>query len=219
MNRLHLQLALDTESLDEAEALARRALPWVDTMEVGTPLLLCAGMAALSRVRALLGDDGPRLLADTKISDEGARIAQLCFDHGASAVSVVDGASTATLREVRELADARGCQVWVDLLHHSNPIIRAQAVAPYVDGFILYRPPAGLPPLLVEGLLSLDRPFRMAGGIDLPMAEHLMRPRPDELLLEGIIVGRAITQADDVDGTLRDFARVVGRPAPQGASL
>lgn len=218
MTYLKLQLALDMDSADEAEALARRALPWVDAIEVGTPLLMRCGTEIVARLRALIPPDGPTLLADTKISDEGGRIASICFEQGADGVSVVDGASTATLREVRDLATTMGGEVWIDLLHHNNPIIRARAFMPYADGFILYQTPSGLPPLLVEGLLSIDRPFRLAGGVDLPMIERLRQPQDDPLVLEGVIVGRAITQADDTDAALRAFAQAVGRVESEGDS-
>lgn len=213
MSRLHLQLALDLLPLDEAVAIARRAIPYVNTIEVGTPLLIREGVAAIRRLRAELSDVPQiALMADTKISDEGAEIGRLCFEAGADGLTVVDGASTATLQAVYEVANAQGKQVWVDLLYHSNPIIRAHAIAPYVDGFLFHRPPSGFPPLLVDGLLALDRPIRLAGGMDLDLAHRARRiwteaaSRETMLPQEGFVIGRAITQAEDVEAALRAFA-------------
>jgi 3-keto-L-gulonate-6-phosphate decarboxylase len=140
--------------MNEAARMADRAAPYVDTVEVGTPLLIREGIAALSAIRPVLDETTVTLFADSKISDEGVAIARLCYEAGADALSVVDGASTKTLRAVRAIADEMGKQVWVDLMYHSNPILRARTLAPYADGFIVHRPHTGFPPLLVEGLLD-----------------------------------------------------------------
>jgi 3-hexulose-6-phosphate synthase len=213
MYRLHLQLALDHCTLEEAVDMAARAAPLVDTVEVGTPLLVREGVAALRQVRAQLEGHSCGLFADTKISDEGPAIARVCFEAGADAVSVVDGART-NLLGVRAIASEFGNkEVWVDLLNDANPIIRARALAPLVDGFIIHRPESGLPRLLVEGLLAVDRPLRLAGGITLGRARralqiHYAVPWRQTSMgaMEGIIVGRAITEAPDFDAALRAFA-------------
>lgn len=212
MSHVNLQLALDEPAIETAAALTGQAAPLIDILEVGTPLLVSQGVAAIRRLREALGTAKVALFADTKISDEGATIARLCYEAGADALSVVDGASTATLHGVRDVADEMGRQLWVDLLHHSNPVVRARTLAPFVDGFVLYRPVGGLPPLLVEGLLSVDRPFRLAGGLTLGIARRALaaqRPYPTRgtapAPLEGIIVGRAITAAPDVPSALRAF--------------
>lgn len=216
-HRLHLQLALDHCTLEEAVAFAAQAAPFVDTIEVGTPLLVREGVAAVRLFdQQRQGKAAHALFADTKISDEGPAIARLCFQAGADAVSVVDGASTATVRGVRSVADSFGGQVWVDLLNDSNPIIRARALAPLVDGFIIHRPESGLPRLLIEGLLAVDRPMRLAGGVTLERAQralqlHYAAPwrRHNSMgAMEGIVIGRAITEADDTEAALRAFARL-----------
>lgn len=216
MNRLHLQLALDHCTLEMAEALTRLAAPIVDTVEVGTPLLIREGVAALRLLHPLLAHHDCELFADTKISDEGESIAELCYEAGADAVSVVDGASTRTMHAVRAVADRFERELWVDLLYHSNPIVRARALAPFVDGFILHRPESGFPDQLVDGLLAVDRPIRLAGGLTIEEARraasfqrqnggaHRAQMEP----AEGMIVGRAITHATDVEEALAAFAAI-----------
>lgn len=213
--RLHLQLALDHCTLPEAMALAERAAPVVDSVELGTPFLIREGVAALRQIKPLLDGHPCALFADTKISDEGALIAQICLDAGADALSVVDGASTRTLQEVRAVVTEFGRQLWVDLLYHSNPIIRARALGPFVDGFIVHRPRTGFPPLLVEGLMTVDRPIRLAGGLSLEEARRAVEfqrrigsTRASMAPMEGLIVGRAITQAPDVEAALLAFAQL-----------
>lgn len=210
MTRLHLQLALDLGSLDQWVQLVQIALPYVDSVEIGTPLLIRDGIAALHAIRPHLEGTSLSLFADSKISDEGATIAQLCYEAGADTISVVDGASTRTLKAVRAVADEMGKQVWVDLMYHSNPILRARTLAPYADGFIVHRPETGFPPQLVEGLLIIDRPIRIAGGLTLEIARREIESRQqgNVTLHEGIVVGRAITQAKDVEGALKAFSHL-----------
>jgi 3-dehydro-L-gulonate-6-phosphate decarboxylase len=218
MNRLHLQLALDRCTLPDACRMAALAAPQVDTIEVGTPLLMREGRQAISEIKAHIGEHPCSLFADTKISDEGASIARLCFEAGADAVSVVDGSSTENLQAVRAVADEFGKQVWVDLFNHSNPVVRARALTPYVDGFILHRTDRDLPFLLLEGLLAIDCPFRLAGGLTVESAARAAESQRATMFpLEGVIVGRAITDADDFQAALAAFVAIChpeGIPAP-----
>lgn len=210
MTRLHLQLALDLGTLNQSVQLVQLALPYVDSIEVGTPLLMREGIAALKAIHPHLAGSTVALFADSKISDEGVAIAQLCFEAGADSISVVDGASTNTLKAVRAVADEWGKQVWVDLMYHSNPILRARTLSPYADGFVVHRPQTGFPPLLIEGLLIIDRPIRIAGGLTLEIAQREIAARHTSgiTLHEGIVVGRAITQSEDVTATLQKFAQL-----------
>lgn len=186
----------------------------VDAIEIGTPMLMRYGLQAIERVREVIEGQGARLVADTKISDEGEVLAALAFAHGADAVSVVDGASTTTFKGVRAVANRHGGRIWVDLLAHTNPVVRARALAAYVDGFILHRPLNGLPPMLIEGLLAVDEPVRLAGGFTLTLAQEVRRYNQRIAAghgglgpVEGIIVGRAITAADDPGAAIDAFLR------------
>jgi 3-hexulose-6-phosphate synthase len=193
--------------------LVRQAVPYVDSIEIGTPLLIRDGITALDAIRPHLDGTHVSLFADSKISDEGVMIARLCFEAGADTISVVDGASTTTLKAVRSVADAMGKQVWVDLMYHSNPILRARTLAPYADGFIVHRPRTGFPPLLVEGLLIIDRPIRIAGGLTLEVAQREIAARQNTYgaAYEGMVVGRAITQSENVVAALQEFSALCNR--------
>ena len=50
---MRLQLAIDTLTLSEAEALVSRVRDLVDLVEVGTPLVIREGVGAVRRLRAL----------------------------------------------------------------------------------------------------------------------------------------------------------------------
>ena len=203
---LTIQLALDRGSLDALAALADDAAPYVSVIEVGTPVFMREGAHALRVLREVCDRTGSLLFADSKISDEGRAIAEVCAQGGADALSVVDGASFTTMRQVRQIADEHGLQVWVDLLSHSDPIIRARALRPYVDGFTLHRTASGVPQMLVEGVLTIGPPVRLAGGITIDKVPVLREiAQATDGRFEGIVVGRAVTAADDPLGALRDL--------------
>ncbi len=69
-----LQLALDVPSLAASLGTVCALRPRLGRVEVGTPLMLHAGVAAIELVRSVL-PPGVRVVADTKICDGGNRIA------------------------------------------------------------------------------------------------------------------------------------------------
>ena len=97
-----LQLALDGE-LENAQEILRRAHPFIEIVEIGTPLVFREGMRAVRAVRAAYPE--LRLLADLKIMDAGEVEAEIAFDAGADRVTVMAVASDATIRGA--LASAR----------------------------------------------------------------------------------------------------------------
>jgi 3-hexulose-6-phosphate synthase len=99
-----LQLALDVPSLTASLGTVCALRPRLGRVEVGTPLLLHAGVAAIELVRSVL-PSGVRLVADTKICDGGNRIALDSFNAGADVVTVAGVAVDApTWRGVLEAA-------------------------------------------------------------------------------------------------------------------
>lgn len=103
MPRPLLQLALDTFDLPSALAPMQRAQNHIDVVEAGTILCYAEGMHAVRALRALYPDKV--LLADVRIAEAGSIIAKLAFEAGADWVTVVSGATPATMEVV--LAEAR----------------------------------------------------------------------------------------------------------------
>ncbi|WP_075183120.1 3-keto-L-gulonate-6-phosphate decarboxylase UlaD [Pantoea sp. 1.19] len=111
-----LQLALDHTRLDAALASAARLRSHVDIIEAGTLLCLSAGVAALSQLRALCGDRP--LLADFKVADAGATLAEQAFSHGASAMTVICAAPLATMASAQAVAVRHGGEIQIELFGH-----------------------------------------------------------------------------------------------------
>lgn len=113
LDRPLLQLALDETDLGRAREVASAAAEWVDVLEVGTLLLAAAGVPAVAALRADHPDH--QIVADLRISRAGRALAELCFDAGASAVTVMAEAPTETRRAAIEVARARRGIVEIEL--------------------------------------------------------------------------------------------------------
>ncbi len=111
------QLSLDQKSLQAAEGLASVGVAaGIDVIEAGTMLILSEGaQRVLPRLKELF--PGHPLVADIKCMDGGGFEVGMMFDLGATAATVMAGASDATIRlAVRETASRRGCEVMVDTM-------------------------------------------------------------------------------------------------------
>src|SRR5205823_2201810 len=123
---MRLQLAIDTQTLSEAEALVSRVRDLVDLVEVGTPLMIREGVGAVRRLRAVFPD--LTLVADLKIADGGHFEATLGFEAGARIVTVLAAAADETIRDAVRAGHERGGEVMVDLMGVSDLAGRAAEV-------------------------------------------------------------------------------------------
>lgn len=87
--------------------------PYVDIIEVGTPLLISRGARAVADI----AHEWPqkRIFADTKIMDAGRVVPIPVLDAGADTISVLAAAEDATIRSAVELARERDARVLVDM--------------------------------------------------------------------------------------------------------
>lgn len=202
-----LQIALDGE-LDSSLRVLEQVAPYVDIVEIGTPLILREGMNAVRRV----GEAFPALavLADFKIMDAGEHEAAIAFEHGCKWVTVLGVAHATTVRGVVTAAERYGGQVMVDMLQ--TPDLR-QATRTMLDlgchvvmlhtAFDLRdtqrAPFADLAQLRAE---FPDASFAIAGGIQIEMTDELRVLKPAV-----VVVGGAITNARDPGRAAEEFKR------------
>ena len=108
-----LQIALDYISLPKALVMAATVAPEVDIIEIGTPLCKAAGIAAVSAVREICPDK--LILADLKTPDVGGLEAAMAFDAGADMMTVIGGATLATVGQALAVARQRGKEMLMEL--------------------------------------------------------------------------------------------------------
>lgn len=110
-----LQIALDVLETEQAIEIAAEVYPNFDVVEIGTPLIIEEGLAAVERVKEQYPD---RLcLADLKIMDAGRLEASSGFRRSADIVTVLAAADDATILGAIEAAEESDGMLMADLIN------------------------------------------------------------------------------------------------------
>jgi 3-hexulose-6-phosphate synthase len=112
------QLSLDVLSVRDALALCEATAEYVDIIEIGTPLIVSEGVAAVQQVRERYPDK--ELLADTKLMDGVSYLAPMLYDAGADVITVMAATDDYCLATHARLAHERGKLAEADLMGISN---------------------------------------------------------------------------------------------------
>lgn len=118
-----LQLALDG-SLESSLRLLNQVHPFVDVVELGTPLIIREGMKATRAIRRAFPQAS--ILADLKIMDAGELEATIAFEAGCRWITILGVASDATVRGALSAAKRFEGYAMADLMHVHDPLLRAQ---------------------------------------------------------------------------------------------
>ena len=118
-----LQLAVDVLGIDAAVDVVKQVYPHFDIVEIGTPLIIEAGLAAVEQVKPLCRDK--QCLADLKIMDAGHMEASSGFQRGADIVTVLGVADDTTISKAVEAAREHGGELMADLINAADPVRRA----------------------------------------------------------------------------------------------
>lgn len=122
--KLELQVALDCLRLEEALRLMEQVHPYVDIVEIGTPLIFEAGLAAVEQIKSRYPDKS--CVADLKIMDAGGVEASSGFKRGADIVTILGVAADVTVQAALEAAADHGGKVMADLINAPDPIRRCR---------------------------------------------------------------------------------------------
>jgi 3-hexulose-6-phosphate synthase len=166
-----LQVALDVLDLPSALTLANQVSEHVDILELGTPLVKSAGIAAVTAIKAAHPDK--QVFADLKTADAGELEAELAFEAGADLVTVMGAADDDTVRGAVAAGKKHGKQVVADMISVvDGRVARIQEVAKLGVDFVEIhagldeqaRPGYSIQQLLDDGRLA-GVPFSIAGGV------------------------------------------------------
>ena len=165
-----LQVAIDLLSTDAALELAGKVAPYVDIIELGTPLIKSEGLSVIRAVKDAHPDK--TVFADLKTADAGALEAQIAFDAGADLVTVLGTADDSTISGAVSVAKDKGKGVVVDLIGVADKAARAREVHALGAEFVEFhagldeqaQPGFSLGTLLEAGTAS-NVPFSVAGGV------------------------------------------------------
>lgn len=171
LDRPLLQLAVDTESLEEAFSLIELVYPHFDIVEVGTPLMMAEGVRAVSEIKKRWPDKV--CLADAKIMDAGKMEAAIVFESDADIVTVLGCSDDSTIAGVVEAAKENNGCVMADLINCADLASRAKKLAELgVDILCVHAAVdsgSGADSLfseLIKVRKAVETPLAIAGGIN-----------------------------------------------------
>ena len=116
-----LQVALDFEKLDDALVISEQVAPFVDILEVGTPLIKSEGIRAIQ----VLKDAHPDKLvcADLKTADAGYLEVQMAAKAKADIVTILADAYDVTIKEALRAAYDFHVEIMADFNMSRSPAI------------------------------------------------------------------------------------------------
>lgn len=136
-HRPRLQLALDLLDIEPAVQLTRAVGDHVDVLEAGTILILNRGLHVVERLRAVWGKRP--LVADVRIVEAGAIIADMAFSAGADVVTVFGGTSDTAIASVAERARDHGKRVQIEVFEEWSYARAKLWRALGIDELVLHR--------------------------------------------------------------------------------
>ncbi|ELW9439813.1 orotidine 5'-phosphate decarboxylase [Pluralibacter gergoviae] len=195
---MKLQVALDLLSTDAAVNLLNDIAPYVDIIEVGTPLIKIEGLAVLREIKSRWPDKF--LFADLKTMDAGALEAELALNAGADAVSVLAVAADGTIAGAVNAANKLGKSVVVDLIGvpPTHRLARIDELRKLGVGTVELH--AGLDeqaqegyslPALLATIAGTDVNFAVAGGITLDTVDIVAAAGAETAVVGGGIYNAA----------------------------
>jgi len=215
----YLQIALDITSINRIKEMIRNEIPKSDRLilEAGTPLIKKYGVRVLRELREVAPD--LFIIADLKTLDVGKVEVDLAYEETADAVVCSGLATVDTLNKFIYEAKRLGIYAIVDLMNVTNVIEKIKSLGDIPDVLIFHR---GIDTETSGGksrwdlIKEVKQEFSdkkflvaVAGGI---------RPENTKDALEKgadiVIVGRYITQARDVEKSVREFLKTIGAKEP-----
>lgn len=192
-----LQVAIDLLTTEEALALAAKVAPYVDIIELGTPLIKNMGSDVITAMKNAHPDK--LVFADLKTADAGELEADIAFKAGADLVTVMGAAGNATIIGAVKAAKAHGKGVVVDTIGYPDRVKRAQEVTELGVEFVELH--AGLDEqwtagysiqVLIDEAARVGVPVSIAGGVNIDNITAVIKSG-----VQVAVAGAAIYGAED----------------------
>ncbi|WP_413533188.1 3-hexulose-6-phosphate synthase [Empedobacter brevis] len=189
-----LQVAIDLLTTEAALELAAKVAPYVDIIELGTPLIKAEGLKVITAMKSAHPDK--LVFADMKTADTGALEAEMAFNAGADLVTVMGAVDDATIKGAIEAAKKAGKKVVVDTIGVKNRVERAKEVTAFGVEFVELHagldeqalPGYSVQTLIEEGKKS-QVPFSVAGGVNINTIKDVVAAGAAVAVAGGAIYG------------------------------
>jgi len=185
---------MDVLTTDDALTLAGQVAPYVDIIELGTPLIKAEGLRAVTAIKRAHPDK--IVFADLKTMDAGELEADIAFSAGADLVTVLGTAGDSTIAGAVKAAVKHDKGIVVDLIGVADKVARAREVIAL--GAVFVEMHAGLDEQAEEGfslqtLLTAGEtaqvPFSLAGGVSAATIAAVQRSGAAVAVAGGAIYG------------------------------
>jgi len=206
-----LQVAIDLLTTEEALALAAKVAPYVDIIELGTPLIKNMGSTVITAMKAAHPDK--LVFADLKTADAGELEADIAFKAGADLVTVLGVSGNATIIGAVKAAKAHGKGVVVDTIGHPDRVKRAREVTELGVEFVELH--AGLDEqwadgysiqVLIDEASTVGVPVSIAGGVNINNIDAVIKAGA-----QVAVAGAAIYAAEDPAAAAKALSEAIGR--------
>lgn len=207
---MKLQLALDLVDIPGAIEVVKQVEPYVDIVEIGTPIIINEGLHAVKALKEAF----PNLavLADLKIMDAGGYEVMKAADAGADIVTILGVAEDASIQGAVAEAKKQGKQILVDMIAVKNLAERAEQIDSFGVDYICVHTGYDLQAIgqnSFEDLRTIKRIVKhakvaVAGGIKLTTLPEVIAVKPDL-----IIVGGGITGENDMIAAANEMQQLI----------
>lgn len=207
---MKLQLALDLVDIPGAIEVVKQVEPYVDIVEIGTPIIINEGLHAVKALKEAF----PNLavLADLKIMDAGGYEVMKAADAGADIVTILGVAEDASIQGAVAEAKKQGKQILVDMIAVKNLAERAEQIDSFGVDYICVHTGYDLQAIgqnSFEDLRTIKRVVKhakvaVAGGIKLTTLPEVIAVKPDL-----IIVGGGITGENDMIAAANEMQQLI----------
>lgn len=194
---MELQLALDLVDIPQAKQVIKEVEPYIDIVEIGTPVVINEGLHAVKAVK----DAFPHLkvLADLKVMDAAGYEVMKASEAGADIITILGVAEDMTIKGAVEEAKKQGKKILVDMIGVKDLAQRAQEVDAFGVDYICVHTGYDLQAVgknSFEDLQTIKRVVKnaktaVAGGIKLSTLPEVIKSQPDLVIVGGGITSEA----------------------------
>lgn len=205
-----LQIALDIVLLSDLEKiLSQIPLDKKIILEAGTPLIKKFGVSIINKIRENHPDS--YIIADMKTLDVGWLEVQIGAESSANAIVVSGLASLETIESSLDESKIRNVDIILDCMNVENPIVLLDSLKRMPEIILFHRG--------IDQEKRMDHPWNIiqnikerydktliavAGGLNLETSKRALNNGADI-----IVVGRAITQAENIKETTDRFLNLL----------
>jgi 3-hexulose-6-phosphate synthase len=198
---MELQLALDLVDIPGAKELIKEVEPFIDIVEIGTPVVINEGLRAVKEIKQAFPN--LKVLADLKVMDAAGYEVMKAAEAGADIITILGVAEDMTIKGAVEEARKQHKQILVDMIGVKDIEARAKELDAFGVDYICVHTGYDLQAVgknSFEDLMTIKRVVKnakvaVAGGIKLSTLPEVIKAKPDLVIVGGGITGEADKKA------------------------